>query len=80
MRGADSIGWLVYESRLYEQLQTEPMPAVKPEKLLGKASAFRGLYQLDDSCDGEVYSVTDMPNLLFIKLNNTGEIILKISE
>lgn len=81
-QSSDSLGWIVYEGRIY--LQIGDISNIQLNKYLGCASEFQGSYQRQPSkpynpsedVDGELYSVLDNPDLIFIKLDNGGYVIL----
>lgn len=76
----DILGWVVYGDRLYMQNANIDIANIKPNMYLGRASEFRGAYQNEDACDGDVYNVADNPDLILIKLDNGGEVILGVDD
>ncbi len=81
-QSSDSLGWIVYEGRIY--LQIGDISTIQLNKYLGCASEFQGCYKKQllesqnpsDNVDGELYSVLDYPDLIFVKLNNGGSVLL----
>ncbi len=81
-QSSDSLGWIVYEGRIY--LQIGDISNIQLNKYLGCASEFQGCYKKQvlesqnpsNRVDGELYSVLDNPNLIFVKLDNGGSVLL----
>ncbi len=76
-RKGDLIGWLLYQGKVYVQVQNEDISSAKAETYLGRAFDFRGVYQIQREIDGAVYTVSDAPNRLLIELENGGTVLLK---
>lgn len=82
-QSSDSLGWIVYGEKIYLQIDID-ISTINPNKYLGCASEFQGFYrkqQLEsqnpsNKIDGELYSVLDNPDLIFVKLDNGGIVIL----
>lgn len=88
LSSADSLGWIVYDGKIYVQnwnIDNESLDKQKDNielsESLGYASDFIGFYQDGkDQVDGYVYMVTDNPEILCIKLNNGGTVWLGIEK
>ncbi len=73
----------MYEGRIYLQINID-IPNIQLNQYLGYASEFQGCYKKQllesqnpsDNVDGELYSVLDYPDLIFVKLDNGGSIFL----
>ncbi len=86
LSSADSLGWIVYDGKLYmqnwnidQERLTEGKDDIKLSESLGYASDFIGYYQNSSvQVDGYVYAVIDAPEILCIKLNNGGTVWLGI--
>lgn len=82
-QSSDSLGWIVYGEKIYLQIDID-ISTINPNKYLGCASEFQGFYRkqqlesqnLSNKIDGELYSVLDNPDLIFVKLDNGGIVIL----
>lgn len=77
---ADKIGWIVYEDKLYTQVQNIDISNtenIKPDKYLGRANEFRGAYEIDDSGAGDLYYVSENTDLILVKLDNGAVVLLK---
>lgn len=82
-QSSDSLGWIVYGEKIYLQIDID-ISTLNPNKYLGCASEFQGFYrkqQLEsqnpsNKIDGELYSVLDNPDLILVKLDNGGIVIL----
>lgn len=82
-QSSDSLGWIVYEGRIYLQIDID-IPNIQLNQYLGYASEFQGCYKKQllesqnpsDNVDGELYSVLDYPDLIFVKLDNGGSVLL----
>lgn len=83
LQASDSLGWIVYEERIY--IQSVNMDVIDLENnteniklgsYLGRASEFIGYYQKKDGCDGDLYEIADNSELLYLKLDNGGTIWL----
>lgn len=82
---ADSLGWIVYDNRIYIQdLNTDNIGLesnqnnIELSECLGKASDYKGAYQnqIADSCDGNVFLVADNSDILCIKLDDGSTVWL----
>lgn len=81
-QSSDSLGWIVFEGRIY--LQIGDIPNIQLDKYLGCASEFQGFYKKQvlkspnpsNRVDGELYSILDNPDLIFVKLDNGGNVLL----
>lgn len=81
-QSSDSLGWIVYDGRIY--LQINDIENIQLNKYLGYASEFQGFYQQQqlesqhpsNKVDGKLYSVLDNPDLIFVKLDNGGSVLL----
>ena len=73
---SDFIGWIVIEDRIYVQNVNIDITKIEKDIYLGRASEFIGNYQSDDGCDGDVYSVVDMQDMVVIMLDNGGIVCL----
>lgn len=82
---ADSLGWIVYDNRIYIQdlnIDTIGLESnqnnIELSECLGKASDYKGAYQnqIADSCDGNVFLVADNSDILCIKLDNGSTVWL----
>lgn len=72
----DILGWVVYEGRIYEQVQGIDISDISlNNKYLGRGSEFRGAYSKD--WDAELYNVSDNPDLILVKLGNGSIIVLR---
>lgn len=72
----DIRGWVVYEGRIYEQVQDIDISDIGlNNKYLGHGSEFRGAYSEDK--EAELYNVSDNPDLILVKLGNGSIIVLK---
>lgn len=83
----DSLGWLVYENRIYIQdlnIDTISLESnqnnIELSERLGRASDYTGAYQNTDACDGDVFLVVNNSDILCIKLDNGGTIWLGAEE
>lgn len=82
-QSSDSLGWIVYDERIYLQIDID-ISSITPNKYLGCASEFQGFYQKQQlesqnssgNVDGELYSVSGNPDLIFVKLDNGGSVLL----
>jgi hypothetical protein len=72
----DSLGWLVVDDKIYVQSDVE-YRETDEDISLGKASSFTGNYQDGDGCDGDVYAAYANSNIIYIKLDNGGTVILE---
>lgn len=74
----DVIGTVKVNGIIYVQLQNIATTEIyTPDKYLGKASDFEGTYQKDiTDVDGELYTAKEDPNVLIVKLDNGGSVIL----
>jgi hypothetical protein len=76
LQAGDSLGWLVVDEKIYVQSDVE-YRETDEDIFLGKASSFTGNYQDEDACDGDVYAAYANSNIIYIKLDNGGTVILE---
>jgi hypothetical protein len=76
LQAGDSLGWLVVDDKIYVQSGVE-YRETDEDIFLGKASSFTGNYQDGDGCDGDVYAAYANSNIIYIKLDNGGIVILE---
>jgi hypothetical protein len=75
LQTGDSLGWLVIDGKIYVQSDAE-YRETDADPFLGKASSFTGGYQNEDACDGDVYANSNNPDVIYIKLDNGGTVVL----
>jgi hypothetical protein len=75
LQTGDSLGWLVVDGKIYVQSDAE-YRETDADPFLGKASSFTGGYQNEDACDGDVYAICDNSDVIYIKLDNGGTVVL----
>ena len=77
----DKIGWVYYDKSIYSQLQgvaDEYVESLLPGDKIGNADEFTGAYEnCPTELNGVVYTVKGHEELLIIKLNNSGTVVLK---
>lgn len=77
----DKIAWVYYDNSIYFQLQgleEKYIESLALGKRLGRADKFTGAYENNAfELSGEVYTVAGNDELLVIKLNNGGTVVLK---
>ena len=87
LSSGDSLGWIVYENRIYIQdfnididsLENNQNP-LKLSESLGRPGDFPGFYQNEGEIGGDVYLVTDHPDVMCIKLANGATIWLGVED
>jgi hypothetical protein len=75
LQTGDSLGWLVVDGKIYVQSDAE-YRETDADPFLGKASSFTGGYQNESACDGDVYAICDNSDVIYIKLDNGGTVVL----
>jgi hypothetical protein len=77
LQTGDSLGWLVVDGKIYVQSNAE-YRETDADSFLGKASSFTGNYQDEDGCEceGDVYASCDNSDVIYIKLDNGGTVVL----
>lgn len=87
LAASDCLGWIVYGNRIYIQdtnIDTVNLEnnvgSVELSECLGRACDFKGIYQTDDICDGDLYMIANNPDILVLKLDNGGTVWLRVEE
>lgn len=76
----DKIGWIYYYNSIYSQSQGlcgNYVDSLVLGEMIGHADEFTGAYEKNPpELSGEIYKVVGQSNLLVIKLNNGGTVVL----
>lgn len=87
LSSGDSLGWIVYENRIYMQdfnIDIDSLEnnqnQLKLSESLGRPSDFQGFYQNAGEIDGDVYLVIEHPDIICIKLANGATIWLGVED